>query len=110
MSQNTSSPVVRILATLGACSFLLLACRAPTQRVEVPAGFTGPVRITCTRLQSDPSTLAIDRSGTLLSATCPTSTVPVLVLRDGQPITSDVSPHWTTTGDGVVLGLELTVR
>ncbi len=92
------------------CLIVAVGCSHPLV-VEVPVGYTGHVAILCERFGGEevpPIQVAAD--GSAHGALCPHSRRAISVVSGGKPIQPLGKPHWSTTGDGIVVGIDFEVR
>lgn len=93
---------VALLAVVIGCSHAV--------QIDVPTGYTGKVTVLCDRFADVARPIAVGADGVARQATCPRSRQSITVVRDGKAIPTVGDPHWTTTGDGIVLAVEFDVR
>lgn len=94
---------VAVLVVVLGCSHSL--------EIDLPAGFAGRVSIFCERIGSaELAPIKIGADGSAPHAACPRSRQAITVLRNGQLVHLVDEPHWSTTGDGIVLGIDFEVR
>lgn len=98
-----------LMASTAALLAAVIGCSHPLQ-VEVPPGYTGKVTVFCSRLAEDNGPIRVGADGFAQKAVCPRSRQALTVLRGGQAIRPVGEPQWSTTGDGIVLGIEFDVR
>ncbi len=88
---------------------VIIGCSHPLE-IDLPPGFTGKVSIFCERLAEGGQPIRVGTDGTASKATCPRSREALTIVRGGQAIQPSGEPHWSTTGDGIVLGIDFEVR
>lgn len=87
---------------------VVVGCSHPLE-VDLPADFHGHVTVLCDRFTRDAQPIHAGSDGMARGATCPRSQTDLVVVRGGQPVKPAQLPKWTTTGDGIVLSIELDV-
>ena len=88
---------------------VIIGCSHPLE-IDLPAGYTGKVSIFCERFAESEQPIKVAADGTAPNAVCPRSRETLTVIRGGQAIQTAGEPHWSTTGDGIVLGIQFEVR
>lgn len=93
-------------------TFLLNAttgCSHPLE-VDLPTGYTGKVTVYCDRLVANVPPIKVDLDGNAPKAACPRSPRQLTAVRNGVVVEPLGKPHWSTTGDGIVVGIDFEVR
>ena len=90
---------------------VVIGCREhhPVFRVEIPAGFSGAVEISCGSFAGDLQTVQVDATGRSMGASCTKDPVDLVVMRNGAVVQPD-SVSWNPTGDGIPTHLSFRVK
>ncbi len=102
-------PLIPILPATAVLLAAIIGCSHPLE-VDLPPGYTGKVTVFCDRLADTSEPIRVGVDGMSPKAVCPRSREALTVVRGGQAIQPAGEPHWSTTGDGIVLGIEFDVR
>jgi hypothetical protein len=100
-----------IRALLVLAVVLALGCKAKKPLlVNVAPGFSGVVTITCDSNSDDFQTITIDSAGRNSIGTCPAQQTELVVVRDGKAVPPEGLVTWESTGDGVPVSIQFTIR
>jgi len=100
-----------IRAVLVLAAVLALGCKDEKPLlVDVVPGFSGIVTIDCASNSDDLQTITIDSTGRNSSGACPAQQTELVVVRDGKAVPTEGFVNWKTTGDGIPVSIQITIR
>lgn len=98
---------------LFACAVLLLTavsgCSHPLE-IDVPNGYRGRVIVLCEEFEGAPKPIQVGKDGMARHAGCPRSQTNLVVVRNGTPVRPGSQPHWSVTGDGIILSIDFDLQ
>lgn len=98
-----------MIGTLWA-AVLLSGCGPKAARIELPANFTGNVRIECKTTGDSLQGVQVDASGSGTAKVCPKTDERVEIFRAGKVTTPTEPIKWLRTGDGFATQLRFAVK
>ena len=78
--------------------------------MTLPAGYTGPVQVSCGSVKDAVTEVTVDASGNGQATFCPHVPASLVVLRGGAQIPVENDPSWSATGDGIPNGVRFNVK
>jgi hypothetical protein len=101
---------IAILMLAAGMPMLLAGCKRKPLRVDLAAGYSGKVTVSCTQASIDPQRVTVDSTGNGEIAPCPDQSVNVVIMRGGKSISAEGPISWDSTGDGIVVGFHFSVH
>jgi hypothetical protein len=78
--------------------------------INVAPDFRGVVTIDCASNSDDLQTITIDSTGRNSSGACPAQQTELVIVRDGAAVPTEGLVNWKTTGDGIPVSIQFTIR
>ena len=91
-------------------AFSLTGCLSKPLVIELPPTFVGHVEIECGGSTPNGPSIRVGSTGHATMSACPKHDSPLVFIRNGQEIKPDGSVELQTTGDGLVVDIQLSVR
>lgn len=96
---------------VAACMLPMVAsCKPAPFTVNLQAGYTGPVNITCNSSGTTSASVQVDGHGTAEAPVCPLHPTDLVIIRGGKAVRPEADPAWETTGDNIPVGIHFTVK
>jgi hypothetical protein len=86
------------------------SCKATRFQVKLAPAYRGRVLITCDATGTTFSEVAVDANGSAEAGVCPANPTDLVITRDGVALKPDGAPTWQTTGDGIPVAIQFSVR
>ena len=86
------------------------SCKSTPFQVKLAPAYKGRVLITCDATGTTFTEVAVDANGSAEAGVCPASPTDIVITRDGAAVKTDGAPTWQTTGDGIPVAIQFSVR